>query len=87
MNLLTNKTYNINKILDEFVMAYNNLFNSSKVYDEYIRHSSVIGKKTMYKNEEYVIKSIEKSGSIILYNGQNERLVESGDISLKDLYK
>lgn len=86
MKLLTVSQHNINQVLDEFIIAYNELFASARIYDEYIKHSSVINKKIKFKGDEYIIKSIERSGNIILVNDEFERVVQSGDISLKDLY-
>lgn len=87
MKLILEKQFDINQILDEFIIAYNELLTSARIYDEYIKHSYVINKTINYNGEEYMIKSIERSGSIILLRDGKEQVVQSGDISLKDLYK
>lgn len=86
--MILGKDFLINDILNEYLDIYNKILKMDYevLFKEYLDCSIVINKHINYLGEKYLIKSIEKDGSIVIRNKSSERRVAYSKISLKELY-
>ena len=78
----------VESVLKVFINEYNELLkrNYEEIFGEYLKHSVVINKHIIYKDEEYKIINVEQDGTIIIRNKLIEQRVAYSEISLKEFY-
>lgn len=79
---------NIEQILGKFIEHYNILeelpFN--EIFNEYLNNSLIIGKRTNYNGETYLIKGITEAGKIIIEKSDINKYINLNEIKIKDLF-
>ncbi len=85
ISLELNKTYAPVDILHKFIDRFNK--NNYDLYDQYIRHSIIIGKEVNYKDKPYIVKGIKRTGNIILVDNKGEITVGFDSISFSSIYQ
>ncbi len=86
MSKETNESYNINDILKKMIKHFNSLKEDDIVYQNYLNRSILLNKTIIHKGISYIVKSIEKSGDIILMSNQETITVPSDKLSISDFY-
>lgn len=82
----TNRNFNIDNLLDEFIELYNGSLDSYALYQQYLDYSIIINLEVNYNNTEYIVKNILKNGNILLENENLERIVDYGNINFSNYY-
>ncbi len=84
----TNKSRDLDKILNIFIQSYNDVvkIDFNKIFKEYIGYSVVIGKNITNNKKTYLIKGIHKNGNLILENDGKIKYMSLNEISLEELY-
>ena len=86
-NLLSIDT-DINQVLEKFIKYFNSYEDTpfNKLFNDYLRYSLIIGKRTKINGKTYLIKGINESGKLIIENNNNIEYINLNEISIKDLY-
>ncbi len=58
----------------------------TKVFEDYLRYSLIIGKRTLIDDEEYLISGISEAGKLIIENDKESKEISLNSIQLTDLY-
>ncbi len=84
---VTNKNYDLLKILKDFIVYYNSIDYScmGDLFEEYNEYSLVIGKKYNHNGKLYLIKGIDESGNLVMEFEENIEYISLNSISLEDL--
>ena len=88
MKTITAIEFDIEEVLNRFVVDYNSLEEVpfTELFDDYLRCSSIIGKRTNYDGIIYKIKGISEEGKLIIENYDETRQIRLNEIKIKDLF-
>ena len=89
MKIHLKKNINVDDVLNKYIQIFNEILDVefNELFAEYIKFSMVINKQINYKGENYIIKSIEQDGTIIIANDMSLERVAYSEISIKDIYQ
>lgn len=90
--LETKITYQIDMITNEIVEnIYYHMDNLNILfadnYHKYIDNSILIGKTIVYDDLEYVVRTINHDGDLIVFNEISDEIIKSSEIVFLDIYK
>lgn len=83
-----NREIDVEAFQSEFVETYNKtlIVDDMSIFDEYLKHSMVLGKGIDYQGTNYKINTISPSGELLLTGEVETKRVSLNEISLEELY-
>ncbi|MCK5761895.1 MAG: biotin--[acetyl-CoA-carboxylase] ligase [Candidatus Izimaplasma sp.] len=79
---------NIDIVQDKFIKYFNaqKVIPFTKLFSDYLHHSLVIGKNTIYKDKNYQIIGISNKGKLIIENSNETLHIHLNELKLKELF-
>jgi len=87
MVLIKGTEFDINEILNKFIMYYNSFkkIPFEKVFKNYLKSSLIIGKNIVNNNIIYIVKGISNDGKLIVENNNKIEYLNFDEIRIKEL--
>ncbi len=78
----------VEQVLEKFIEHYNVLENIpfTEIFNDYLKYSLIIGKRTNYNGETCLIKGITETGKMIIEKSDVIKYINLNEINIKDLF-
>ncbi len=88
LQLETDKKVDLDELLQLFIQEYNKslVVDDMSIFDEYLKHSIVLGKGIDYQGTKYKINTISNRGELLLKSESENKRLQLNEISLEELY-